>query len=384
MQTRNEGRMHHALATTRMIESCERLAAVALMAWRAWWPLLVMAALYYFIAATLLPLKARDGMDLMAMFRVLAGLILVALTFFVIVRLGVYARQGFPPHPTYRLFRDIRRLLFNPARLLSLATLFPAIFVFLQAFSIAKGNIAHMNPFAWDQAFMKLDRLLHGGIDPWRYLEPAIAFAPATFLLNFFYNFWLLVSVGSLFWVALMRKPAEVPVRYLIAFMLAWVVGGNIIATLFSSAGPAYFSHLGLAPNPYAPLMETLRKVAEVVPVWALDTQELLWKGYLAQNTTLGGISAFPSMHNAQATLMALLAWRCNRKLGVVMTIYAVLIAIGSVWLGWHYAVDAYAGIAIAIACWWLAAPLARWMLRRKAMRELIALQERLDVQKEA
>jgi membrane-associated phospholipid phosphatase len=29
--------------------------------------------------------------------------------------------------------------------------------------------------------------------------------------------------------------------------------------------------------------------------------------------------------------------------------------------LGWHYAVDGYAGLALAAACWWLAGFVARW-----------------------
>jgi membrane-associated phospholipid phosphatase len=42
------------------------------------------------------------------------------------------------------------------------------------------------------------------------------------------------------------------------------------------------------------------------------------------------------------------------------LAVFAAIIAVGSVLLAWHYAVDGYAGAAIALACWWLAGRLAR------------------------
>ena len=41
---------------------------------------------------------------------------------------------------------------------------------------------------------------------------------------------------------------------------------------------------------------------------------------------------------------MALLGWRINKWLGAALTLFTGLIVIGSVALGWHYAVDAIAG----------------------------------------
>ncbi|RUW80014.1 hypothetical protein EOA30_41185, partial [Mesorhizobium sp. M8A.F.Ca.ET.059.01.1.1] len=39
-------------------------------------------------------------------------------------------------------------------------------------------------------------------------------------------------------------------------------------------------------------------------------------------------------------------------SLGTLMWIFAVLIMLGSVVLGWHYAIDGYAGALIALAIW--------------------------------
>ena len=59
------------------------------------------------------------------------------------------------------------------------------------------------------------------------------------------------------------------------------------------------------------------------------------------------GISAMPSLHNAIAVLYALIAFRIGKAIGIFMSLYAAIIFVGSVHLGWHYAVD---GIIAAIA----------------------------------
>ena len=40
---------------------------------------------------------------------------------------------------------------------------------------------------------------------------------------------------------------------------------------------------------------------------------------------------------------------------------FAALIFVGSIHLGWHYAIDGYAGAAVALFGWWAAGRLVRW-----------------------
>ena len=72
------------------------------------------------------------------------------------------------------------------------------------------------------------------------------------------------------------------------------------------------------------------------------------------------GISAMPSMHTAAALLFALAGWHLNRKLGIALFIFTGMILLGSVHLAWHYAIDGYAGIAIALIAWWVSGIVAR------------------------
>ncbi|WP_352599348.1 phosphatase PAP2 family protein [Mesorhizobium sp. M0488] len=76
------------------------------------------------------------------------------------------------------------------------------------------------------------------------------------------------------------------------------------------------------------------------------------WHWSIAKSSGTMGISAFPSIHVASSVLFALYATRLSPRLGVAMWIFAAIIMLGSVVLGWHYAPDGYAGILISVAIW--------------------------------
>jgi membrane-associated phospholipid phosphatase len=100
--------------------------------------------------------------------------------------------------------------------------------------------------------------------------------------------------------------------------------------------------------------MTALALIDAETPLLALNVQKMLWSGYVSGQNI--GISAMPSMHLATTTLMACYAFQNSRALGWAMVGFLAVILVGSVALGWHYAVDGYAGIALALVCWRLAA----------------------------
>ena len=59
-----------------------------------------------------------------------------------------------------------------------------------------------------------------------------------------------------------------------------------------------------------------------------------------------------PSLHIAITVLFALVGWRINRYVGILLTAYVVITQIGAVILGWHYAVDGYVSILLTILIW--------------------------------
>jgi membrane-associated phospholipid phosphatase len=62
--------------------------------------------------------------------------------------------------------------------------------------------------------------------------------------------------------------------------------------------------------------------------------------------------TAFPSSHIAASEVSALCALVFQRKLGIVVSMLTVGLALGTVYGGFHYGVDALAGAALGLLCW--------------------------------
>lgn len=233
---------------------------------------------------------------------------------------------------------------------------------FISAFSSFKSLIPVINPFYLDQYFMQLDRMLHGGVDPWIWLHAVLATPILSFLLNFFYNAWFFVMFGVVFWQAFSRKNQALRLQFFYTFLSLWVLLGVLAATALSSAGPVYYGRITGLDDPFAPLMAYLQNVNEIFPIWALEVQEMLWESYISDTGAPGmGISAMPSLHVAITVLQAFVGWNINRWLGVSFTVFAFLILLGSVHLGWHYAVDGYVSIVLTGLIWWA---VGKWVRR--------------------
>jgi hypothetical protein len=269
-------------------------------------------------------------------------------------------RQDRSKRPLADLTKGFLTFFIRDGRFAKGLPLFLMLPAFMFVFAQVKALIPVFQPFAWDQAFDHLDRVLHFGRLPWEWLQPVLGHARITLVLNMNYNFWFLamwVFLAHFLWV---ERAGTQRTRALLAFFLIWAICGSLFAVILSSAGPAFYGRLGLSPDPYAPLMAYLNGVNEMVPIWALPTQDLLWAGYKGEGA-LRGISAMPSIHNASALLLVLVAWNRTPFVRSLAVVHAVLIFIGSIHLAWHYAVDSYLAWAMTLVIWWAAGPLARW-----------------------
>jgi PAP2 superfamily len=275
-------------------------------------------------------------------------------------RLAQYATVLKPASPMKQMLTDVVSLVTRPSALITALPMMLAMVFFNKGVLELKPMIPLIKPFAYDQTLMQLDRTLHFGYDPWVLLQPVFGNDIGTFFLSVTYDLWFLTMFGAFMWFGFARGVNQLRTQFFVAYMLVWWLGGGLIATMFSSVGPVYYGNIGLSPNPYEPLFQFLYDVNTRLPIWNLDMQHFLWQGYISNKDPLG-ISAFPSMHNAMAMLIALVAWRCNRKLGIALAVFAALIFIGSVHLGWHYAVDGYGAFAITLFCWWIGGVVARW-----------------------
>lgn len=291
----------------------------------------------------------------------LAMLLGILMPWFVLIRFGhLVFRVGFvekAERPLPATIAVLKGLALDFRWQLESVAKFLAVTLFIAASGYLKEMITVIQPFAWDVWFAELDRMLHFGQDPWRLLLPLTGSHEVTKALNIVYHGWFFAIYFCVFVACFSRSVTSR--AFLVAFVLIFALGGNLAATVFSSAGPVYFERLGLGDD-FVPLMAHLHGLNEIGRLPALDVQDTLWQAYEA-NAGHAAISAAPSMHVATSVLMALFAFACSRVWGWVMSGFAALIMVGSVVLGWHYAVDGYMGAAMAWGCWWMA---------RKAVRE--------------
>jgi hypothetical protein len=292
-------------------------------------------------------------------FALLLGTFMMALAIGSVIRVMARRPAG---SLTVAIWRDLSSSWLSRERLVTLFVPLLLAPLFFSTFSSFKSLIPVVAPFSWDEAFMELDRWLHFGTHPWVLLQSVFGTPLMTSALNGVYNAWYFMMFFIFAWQIVSLKRAALRMQFLIAFLLYWIVIGTGLAMLFSSVGPCYYGRVTGLADPYVPLMQYLHAAAEQFPVWALPTQEMLWQAYQSKEAALGaGISAMPSMHVAIAVLLALFGWRVSRSLGIALTVFAVLIQLGSVHLAWHYAIDGYASAIAGVIIWYAVG----WALRR-------------------
>jgi hypothetical protein len=226
-------------------------------------------------------------------------------------------------------------------------------FMVMSGFTMWKNQVAVLGQFAWDQKLASLDVFLHGGLLPQDGLALIFGFPAAAKAIDMAYLLWFPMVFASTFIMSFQPRQTSLRLRFMIAFALAWALGGIVTANIFSSAGPVYYGRLNAAPDLFAGHMDLIRSLSASAKLEALVLQDSLWAGYAA-TPSFSSISAFPSMHVAIAMLVFLACRHLGSWLKYLSATYLVLIFLGSIFLGWHYAIDGYAGAGLALAAWWL------------------------------
>jgi hypothetical protein len=242
---------------------------------------------------------------------------------------------------------------------------FLGVLLMSATFVLFKGSISYALPFSWDLTFDNWDRILHFGYRPWELLQPALGHPLITILIFAVYGIvWYQLMLGVMFYYALLAPVSVRRTQVLLVYLFVFAIAGSYMATAFSSAGPVYFDHIGIEPNPYKPLINYLGTVNSYVLPHPRFIHETLWWSY-DQKMAAGGISAMPSVHNATAMIFVLVAWQAKPWIRYLMIVIFAIIFLGSIHLAWHYALDAYLAWAVTLASWWAAGLIARrWHAR--------------------
>ncbi len=293
------------------------------------------------------PFDPGMAQTLAMLFSVLLPLFGVILVVWHLIQLAIYVR---PKRPITQFLTDLKDLVSDAERMANGVLSLLLITLFIGTFSYFKSIVPFLNPFQWDVSFANFDRALHFGRDPYTLLAPIFGTPILTTVLNALYHLWFFMVYFIVFLASFSSRNSRSGSVFLLAFVLTFAIGGNLLATVFSSAGPVYYERLGYGGD-FTPLMNMLNTFNETLPVWALGVQEALWQSH-TNGGPISGISAMPSMHVASTTLLALYGFRHARWSGMLLSIFALCIMIGSVLLGWHYAIDGYFGVALALTCW--------------------------------
>jgi hypothetical protein len=226
---------------------------------------------------------------------------------------------------------------------------------FQSTFSSIKQIIPLINKYSWDTSLMRLDYFLHFGRHPWEILEIFINSERLLRAIDILYMFWFIFLFIFCCWMA-WSSDRKLRLQYFISSLLVWILLGSIFGTIFSSVGPCYYQNvieINDAVNPYQNLLGKLEIYHENKALWAIFNQIGLWNSQATHNwLPFGGISAMPSIHVAMAIIFLLTSFKVNKWLGILFAIYALAVQIGSVVLGWHYAVDGYFGAVATVIIW--------------------------------
>ena len=245
----------------------------------------------------------------------------------------------------------------------------PLLFALLMAaFNSFKQMVLPAAGFSFDPMFAEMDRALGLGHDPWRITHALFGSPEATWWLDRAYHGWFLpMSLGLMVCALLPASTWRLRTRYMLSYAMIWIGIGSFLAFLLPSAGPCFYSQfVGPAPE-FQVLMDRLasQQAALGSPVSALIFQEVLLSLHGSNELAVGaGISAMPSVHNGLAILFAIAAFKIDRRFGWVMSGYAAIIWIGSIHLGWHYAIDGLVALPLVLGIWRMTGWVADWLER--------------------
>ena len=228
----------------------------------------------------------------------------------------------------------------------------------LPLFELFKQHILPLRGFPLDPAIAGFERFLFFGNDAWMLSHAVFGSVSATLFIDRVYGFWLPMMFAFPVVVVMAAHDIGLRARLLGCWLMSWVFVAGFGAWVFGSAGPCYYTQLVGSDQGFSALSARLSALgaeahAKGQVIAAIDFQAMLLNGQSATELLpAGGISAMPSMHVAMAVLFAIAGFQFGRVWGVILSGYALLIWIGSIHLGWHYATDGIVGAAMMIALW--------------------------------
>lgn len=217
----------------------------------------------------------------------------------------------------------------------------------MTVYSHFKQSIPLLSPHRFDDELWVIDRWVHLGLSPVHATLRLFSHDVLAWMIDRSYVFWYpLLTPFLIYFMVVARRLQRW--HFFTCYLLLWMIAGGF-AIAVPSWGPCYTN-----PELYAQLKTPCARYL----------QEMLWEHYnemLAAPERYSvlnyeGIAAFPSLHVGIVVLFTLVV-RHNRHVFWWMVVYTACVQLGSVFLGWHYAVDGYFAGILAWAIYYATRP---------------------------
>lgn len=210
----------------------------------------------------------------------------------------------------------------------------PLLAIHFSALTWVKPVLPMVGGFSADPMLAQAEGFL---VDPWRVAH--VVAGPRNAVIDWLYAAWFPVCIGTFSFVLFSFHRSRVPV--IVSFFLT-TAACMMFQFAFPSAGPVFYALAGHGDR-FADLGPNL-------PPLASHGAEYLWRYHVGEDIgRFIGISAMPSVHVALAAWVAIATRQMWPPVFPCALVWAGLIGFGSVYLGWHYALDGVAGAILAL-----------------------------------
>ena len=223
-----------------------------------------------------------------------------------------------------------------------------AWYVIYVSFRNLKSFVPFVNRHLWDGVLEDVDRLLWFGHDPAQVLHSWFGTGLAAHFFSAVYIAWIIFVPASLVVALVWSRETRGGAWYVTAIAVDWVLGA-LTYFVVPTLGPIYarpelFS--GVARTDVTGLQESMMA----------DRHEVLTNPLTTD--AVQTIAAFASLHVGMCVTMCLMAelLRLWRPVRIFLWVFLALTVLATVYLGWHYFVDALGGAVLGAAGVWIAA----------------------------
>lgn len=235
-----------------------------------------------------------------------------------------------------------------------------AWYITYAGFRNLKSFVPFVNRHLWDGVLEDVDRLMFFGHDPAVLLHDLLGTGAAAHFLSFIYVAWIVMVPASLVVALVWSRDARAGAWYVTAIAVDWVLG---VTTYFlvPSLGPIY-----ARPETFEGLAET--GVTGLQRLMMEERHEVLVNPFTTD--AVQTIAAFASLHVGISVTMCVMAelLRLHRFVRLFLWVFLALTVVATVYLGWHYFVDAIGGAVLGVAGVWIAAKGTGNAFRRRSL----------------